>query len=531
MFAKSKLICLITISLMVTSSTTTNVIINNSPALSSLPLPDGINNQNLSDTNNSWLSKIKSFFGFHVENIQDKLEATQIQNSSNNDSPSQKKLKNKTLNAVSHDTLEDNDIELPDILKAMEIHNTNNGKLYSTPNQNPYSQDNSKADYNSTQINQTIKEHNNINDPYITLPEPITLLSEQHNTYTQNFFKNSEVINNSNQPDNTNNKLVAQTQDSNSKKLQEKNISLAPTSNQQKANNSQTLETQPLLAINENNASLLAQVHVNDNSKDTKINSGDNSLTLNKSFIPLIDNYVQSQSDNSNYTDNAITAYSSINNNIIQRLLNNNKFSTTNNDYFSSTISKDDTNAINLNILDINEDNNLESKVDEHTKDNHSSNALPTIEQQDSSNTKNEIIEPAPAQTLVSSQANTSNLEQVYTNDSTNDSIDIQTDPINLAIKDKINNKTRDNVELSMFIDRELIILTAENDDIELGELTDKAKLKLLEDWKYIKLIEKEINYRKEASKRQAVNNIIQYHRTKEKKVQESYISKCVNNK
>lgn len=98
--------------------------------------------------------------------------------------------------------------------------------------------------------------------------------------------------------------------------------------------------------------------------------------------------------------------------------------------------------------------------------------------------------------------------------------------------KTKIDIKPRDSVELSMFLDRELIILTAENDDIVLGQLTDKAKLKLIDDWKYIKLIEKEINYKKEASKRQAVNNIIQYHHMKTKKMQDltqkdTYISKC----
>ncbi|KJV53450.1 hypothetical protein OTSGILL_0732 [Orientia tsutsugamushi str. Gilliam] len=181
-------------------------------------------------------------------------------------------------------------------------------------------------------------------------------------------------------------------------------------------------------------------------------------------------------------------------------------------------ISELENHETNINTSDVNEF----TINTNHDTNNNSQNE--TSEQQD---------EPSSTsiQTTDSNQSDTDNSTQMHNNydaTSSNANSESQID----TTKTKIDIKPRDSVELSMFLDRELIILTTENDDIELGQLTDKAKLKLIDDWKYIKLIEKEINYRKEASKRQAVNNIIQYHRMKTKKMQDltqkdTYISKC----
>lgn len=150
MLVKSKLICLIAIlllNLIATSSTTTSNSITTLPALPSISLHSDTNNPDLSNSmNNSWWNKIKSFFGFNVESAQDKLESNNVQNienSFNNDFQSNNEtLESNQLNTKSHNfiklnnnslpRLHDDDntdielAELPDILKATQMQDTNN---------------------------------------------------------------------------------------------------------------------------------------------------------------------------------------------------------------------------------------------------------------------------------------------------------------------------------------------------------------------------------------------------------------------
>lgn len=608
MLVKSKLICLITIlllNLIATSSTTTSNSITTLPALPSISLPSDTNNPDLRNSmNNSWWNKIKSFFGFNVESAQDKLEANNVQNienSFNNDFQSNKeKLESDQLNTKSHNfikldnnslpRLHDDDntdielAELPDILKATQMQDTNNmqTKLNINQTQELYSQinidDSQKQDYtSSSQVHQTqtIKVYkpkiNNANNltALLKLPVPTQSLREQHHNMqstSQDFSNKYEVINNLNQLENTQSELEQQIQTTNQdskvslslnvEERKEKNIdtsnSLSLISNQQETINSEiTLKQQPELplttTLNENNAD-------NNNSSNTEPNSDvtDIDLTHNpdKNSIPLVDNYANQAltndtSSTNNDTDDTASASisaSNINSDAIQLPTNDNS-STANTDNIFTILKTDDANInnINLDIKDNNQDieTSMISELENHKTNINTSdvNEFTINANHDTNNSQNETseqqAEPSSTsiQTTDSNQSNTDNSTQMpnnYDATSSNANAESQID----TTKTKIDIKPRDSVELSMFLDRELIILTTENDDIELGQLTDKAKLKLIDDWKYIKLIEKEINYRKEASKRQAVNNIIQYHRMKTKKMQgltqkDTYISKC----
>lgn len=612
MLVKSKLICLITIlllNLIATSSTTTSNSITTLPALPSISLPSDTNNPDLSNNmNNSWWNKIKSFFGFNVESAQDKLEADNVQNienSFNNDFQSNKeKVESNQLNTKSHNfiKLDNNSLprlydddntdielaELPDILKATQMQDTNNmqTKLNINQTQELYSQinrdDSQKQDYTSSSQGyqtQIIKSHKpKINNTNLTallkLPVPTQSLREEHHNMqstTQDFSNKYEVINNLNQLENTQSELEQQIQTTNQdsevslslnlEEYKEKNIdtsnSLSLISNQQETINSEiTLKQQPDLplttTLNENNAD-------NNNSSNTEPNSDvtDIDLTHNpdKNSIPLVDNYANqalsndtsstNNDTNDNDTDDTTSSSilaSNINNDAIQLPTNDNS-STANTDNISTILKTDDANINNIN-LDIKDNNqNIETSMISELE-NHETNINTSdvneftinTNHDTNNNSQNETSEQqaeqssTSIQTTDSNQSNTDNSTQHndYDTTSSNANAESQID----TTKTKIDIKPRDSVELSMFLDRELIILTTENDDIELGQLTDKAKLKLIDDWKYIKLIEKEINYRKEASKRQAVNNIIQYHRMKTKKMQnlthkDTYISKC----
>lgn len=546
--------------------------------------------------NNSWWNKIKSFFGFNVESEQNKLEANDVQNienSFNNDFPSNnEKLESNQLNTKSHNfiTLDNNSLprlhdddntdielaELPDILKATQMQDNNNmqTKLNINQTQELYSQ---KQDYTpSSQVHQTqiIKSHKpKINNTNLTallkLPVPTQSLREQHHNMqstTQDFSNKYEVINSLNQLENTQSELEQQTQTTNQdskvslsfnfEEYKEKNIdtsnSLSLISNQQEnINSEETLKQPPELplttTLNENNAD-------NNNSSNTEPNSDvtDIDLTHNhdKNSIPLVDNYAnQALTNDTNDTDGtddttstSILA-SNTNSDAIQLPTNDNS-STANTDNISTILKTDDAdiNNINLDIQDNNQDieTSMISKLENHETNINTSdvNEFTINTNHDTNNnsqneTSEQQAEPSSTsiQTTDSNQYDTDNSTQMHNNydaTSSNANAESQID----TTKTKIDIKPRDSVELSMFLDRELIILTTENDDIELGQLTDKAKLKLIDDWKYIKLIEKEINYKKEASKRQAVNNIIQYHHMKTKKMQgltqkDTYISKC----
>ncbi|CAM79464.1 hypothetical protein [Orientia tsutsugamushi] len=614
MLVKSKLICLITIlllNLIAASSATASNLITTLPAIPAISLPSDTNNPDLSNSmNNSWWNKIKSFFGFNVESEQNKLEANNVQNiehSFNNDFPSNnEKLESNQLNTKSHNfiTLDNNSLprlhdddntdielaELPDILKATQMQDTNNmqTKLNINQTQELYSQinrdDSQKQDYTSlSQVHQTqiIKSHkpkiNNTNNltALLKLPIPTQSLREQHHNMqsrTQDFSNKYEVINNLNQLENTQSELEQQIQTTNQdskvslslnfEEYKEKNIdtsnSLSLISNQQETINSAiTLKQQPELSLtttlNENNAD-------NNNSSNTEPNSDvtDIDLTHNpdKNSISLVDNYANqaltndtssTNNDTSDTSDTDDTASASIsasniNSDAIQLPTNDNS-STANTDNISTILKTDDANInnINLDIKDNNQDieTSMISELENHETNTNifDINEFTINTNNDTNNSQNETLEQqaepssTSIQTTDSNQANIDNSTQMHNNydaTSSNSNAKSQID----TTKTKIDIKPRDSVELSMFLDRELIILTTENDDIELGQLTDKAKLKLIDDWKYIKLIEKEINYRKEASKRQAVNNIIQYHRMKTKKMQDltqkdAYISKC----
>lgn len=611
MLVKSKLICLIAIlllNLIATSSTTTSNSITTLPALPSISLHSDTNNPDLSNSmNNSWWNKIKSFFGFNVESAQDKLESNNVQNienSFNNDFQSNNEtLESNQLNTKSHNfiklnnnslpRLHDDDntdielAELPDILKATQMQDTNNmqTKLNINQTQELYSQinrdDSQKQDYtSSSQVHQTqiIKSHkpkiNNTNNltALLKLPIPTQSLREQHHNMqstTQDFSNKYEVINNLNQLENTQSELEQQIQTTNQdskvllslnfEEYKEKNIdtsnSLSLISKQQETINSAiTLKQQPELSLtttlNENNAD-------NNNSSNTEPNSDvtDIDLTHNpdKNSIPLVDNYAnQALTNDTSSTNNdtgdtddtasASISASNINSDAIQLPTNDNS-STANTDNISAILKTDDANInnINLNIKNNNQDieTSMISELENHETNTNifDINEFTINTNNDTNNSQNETLEQqaepssTSIQTTDSNQANIDNSTQMHNNydaTSSNSNAKSQID----TTKTKVDIKPRDSVELSMFLDRELIILTTENDDIELGQLTDKAKLKLIDDWKYIKLIEKEINYRKEASKRQAVNNIIQYHRMKTKKMQDltqkdAYISKC----
>ncbi|KJW06076.1 hypothetical protein OTUT144_1888 [Orientia tsutsugamushi str. UT144] len=517
-----------------------------------------------------------------------------IENSFNNDFPSNnEKLESNQLNTKSHNfiTLDNNSLprlhdddntdielaELPDILKATQMQDNNmQTKLNINQTQELYSQ---KQDYTpSSQVHQTqiTKSHkpkiNNTNNltALLKLPVPTQSLREQHHNMqstTQDFSNKYEVINSLNQLENTQSKLEQQTQTTNQdskvslslnfEEYTEKNIdtsnSLSSISNQQETINSEkTLKQQSELplttTLNENNAD-------NNNSSNTEPNSDvtDIDLTHNpdKNSIPLVDNYanqaltndISSTNNDTDDTASASISASNTNSDAIQLPTNDNS-STANTDNISTILKTDDSdiNNINLDIQDNNQDieTSMISELENHETNINTSdvNEFTINTNHDTNNnsqneTSEQQAEPSSTsiQTTDSNQSDTDNSTQMHNNydaTSSNANSESQID----TTKTKIDIKPRDSVELSMFLDRELIILTAENDDIELGQLTNKAKLKLIDDWKYIKLIEKEINYRKEASKRQAVNNIIQYHRMKTKKMQDltqkdAYISKC----
>lgn len=535
--------------------------------------------QNKLEANN--VQNIENSFNNDFPSNNEKLESNQLNTKSHNFI----KLDNNSLPRLHDDDNTDIELaELPDIFKATQMQDNNmQTKLNINQTQELYSQinrdDSQKQDYTSSSQGyqtQIIKSHKpKINNTNLTallkLPVPTQSLREQHHNMqstTQDFLNKYEVINSLNQLENTQSELEQQTQTTNQdskvslsfnfEEYKEKNIdtsnSLSLISNQQENINSEkTLKQQSELplttTLNENNAD-------NNNSSNTEPNSDvtDIDLTHNpdKNSIPLVDNYANqalsndtsSTNNDTNDTDDTTSTSildSNTNSDAIQLPTNDNS-STANTDN-TSTILKDDANInnINLDIKDNNQDiaTSIISELENHETNINTSdvNEFNTNTNHDTNNnsqneTSEQQAEPSSTsiQTTDSNQSNTDNSTQHNDYDTTSSNANAESEID--TTKTKIDIKPRDSVELSMFLDRELIILTAENDDIELGQLTDKAKLKLIDDWKYIKLIEKEINYRKEASKRQAVNNIIQYHRMKTKKMQDltqkdTYISKC----
>ncbi|KJV57131.1 hypothetical protein [Orientia tsutsugamushi] len=541
--------------------------------------------QNKLEANN--VQNIENSFNNDLQSNNEKLESNQLNTKSHNFIT----LDNNSLPRLHDDDNTDIELaELPDILKATQMQDNNNmqTKLNINQTQELYSQinrdDSQKQDYTSSSQGyqtQIIKSHKpKINNTNLTallkLPVPTQSLREQHHNMqstTQDFSNKYEVINNLNQLENTQSELEQQTQTTNQdskvslslnfEEYKEKNIdtsnSLSLISNQQETINSETtLKQQPDLplttTLNENNAD-------NNNSSNTEPNSDvtDIDLTHNpdKNSIPLVDNYANQAlsndtsstnndtDDTDDDTDDDTTSTSILDSNTNSdaiQLLTNDNSSTANTDNISTILKTDDAdiNNINLDIQNNNQDieTSMISELENHETNINTSDVNEftiNTNHDTNNNSQNESsekqAEPSSTsiQTTDSNQSNTDNSTQHNDYDTTsNANAESEID----TTKTKIDIKPRDSVELSMFLDRELIILTAENDDIELGQLTDKAKLKLIDDWKYIKLIEKEINYRKEASKRQAVNNIIQYHRMKTKKMQDltqkdTYISKC----
>lgn len=526
------------------------------------------------------VQNIENSFNNDFPSNNEKLESNQLNTKSHNFIT----LDNNSLPRLHDDDNTDIELaELPDILKATQMQDNNNmqTKLNINQTQELYSQinrdDSQKQDYTSSSQGyqtQIIKSHKpKINNTNLTallkLPVPTQSLREQHHNMqstTQDFSNKYEVINSLNQLENTQSKLEQQTQTTNQdskvslslnfEEYTEKNIdtsnSLSSISNQQETINSEkTLKQQPDLALtttlNENNAD-------NNNSSNTEPNSDitDIDLTHNpdKNSIPLVDNYanqaltndISSTNNDTDDTASASISASNTNSDAIQLPTNDNS-STANTDNISTILKTDDSdiNNINLDIQDNNQDieTSMISELENHETNINTSDVNEftiNTNHDTNNNSQNESsekqAEPSSTsiQTTDSNQSNTDNSTQHNDYDTTSSNANAESEID--TTKTKIDIKPRDSVELSMFLDRELIILTAENDDIELGQLTDKAKLKLIDDWKYIKLIEKEINYRKEASKRQAVNNIIQYHRMKTKKMQDltqkdTYISKC----
>lgn len=528
------------------------------------------------------VQNIENSFNNDFPSNNEKLESNQLNTKSHNFIT----LDNNSLPRLHDDDNTDIELaELPDILKATQMQDNNmQTKLNINQTQELYSQinrdDSQKQDYTSSSQGyqtQIIKSHKpKINNTNLTallkLPVPTQSLREQHHNMqstTQDFSNKYEVINSLNQLENTQSKLEQQTQTTNQdskvslslnfEEYTEKNIdtsnSLSSISNQQETINSEkTLKQQPDLALtttlNENNAD-------NNNSSNTEPNSDitDINLTHNpdKNSIPLVDNYANqaltndisstnNDTDDTDDTASASISASNTNSDAIQLPTNDNS-STANTDNISTILKTDDSdiNNINLDIQDNNQDieTSMISELENHETNINTSDVNEftiNTNHDTNNNSQNESsekqAEPSSTsiQTTDSNQSNTDNSTQHNDYDTTSSNANAESEID--TTKTKIDIKPRDSVELSMFLDRELIILTAENDDIELGQLTDKAKLKLIDDWKYIKLIEKEINYRKEASKRQAVNNIIQYHRMKNKKMQDltqkdAYISKC----
>lgn len=526
------------------------------------------------------VQNIENSFNNDFPSNNEKLESNQLNTKSHNFIT----LDNNSLPRLHDDDNTDIELaELPDILKATQMQDNNNmqTKLNINQTQELYSQinrdDSQKQDYTSSSQGyqtQIIKSHKpKINNTNLTallkLPVPTQSLREQHHNMqstTQDFSNKYEVINSLNQLENTQSKLEQQTQTTNQdskvslslnfEEYTEKNIdtsnSLSSISNQQETINSEkTLKQQSELrlttTLNENNAD-------NNNSSNTEPNSDvtDIDLTHNpdKNSIPLVDNYanqaltndISSTNNDTDDTASASISASNINSDAIQLPANDNS-STANTDNISTILKTDDSdiNNINLDIQDNNQDieTSMISELENHETNINTSDVNEftiNTNHDTNNNSQNESsekqAEPSSTsiQTTDSNQSNTDNSTQHNDYDTTSSNANAESEID--TTKTKIDIKPRDSVELSMFLDRELIILTAENDDIELGQLTDKAKLKLIDDWKYIKLIEKEINYRKEASKRQAVNNIIQYHRMKTKKMQDltqkdAYISKC----
>lgn len=526
------------------------------------------------------VQNIENSFNNDFPSNNEKLESNQLNTKSHNFIT----LDNNSLPRLHDDDNTDIElVELPDILKATQMQDNNNmqTKLNINQTQELYSQinrdDSQKQDYTSSSQGyqtQIIKSHKpKINNTNLTallkLPVPTQSLREQHHNMqstTQDFSNKYEVINSLSQLENTQSKLEQQTQTTNQdskvslslnfEEYTEKNIdtsnSLSSISNQQETINSEkTLKQQSELrlttTLNENNAD-------NNNSSNTEPNSDvtDIDLTHNpdKNSIPLVDNYanqaltndISSTNNDTDDTASASISASNINSDAIQLPANDNS-STANTDNISTILKTDDAdiNNINLDIQDNNQDieTSMISELENHETNINTSDVNEftiNTNHDTNNNSQNESsekqAEPSSTsiQTTDSNQSNTDNSTQHNDYDTTSSNANAESEID--TTKTKIDIKPRDSVELSMFLDRELIILTAENDDIELGQLTDKAKLKLIDDWKYIKLIEKEINYRKEASKRQAVNNIIQYHRMKTKKMQDltqkdAYISKC----
>lgn len=529
------------------------------------------------------VQNIENSFNNDFPSNNEKLESNQLNTKSHNFIT----LDNNSLPRLHDDDNTDIELaELPDILKATQMQDNNNmqTKLNINQTQELYSQinrdDSQKQDYTSSSQGyqtQIIKSHKpKINNTNLTallkLPVPTQSLREQHHNMqstTQDFSNKYEVINSLNQLENTQSKLEQQTQTTNQdskvslslnfEEYTEKNIdtsnSLSSISNQQETINSEkTLKQQSELrlttTLNENNAD-------NNNSSNTEPNSDvtDIDLTHNpdKNSIPLVDNYANqaltndisstnNDTDDTDDTASASISASNTNSDAIQLPTNDNS-STANTDNISTILKTDDSdiNNINLDIQDNNQDieTSMISELENHETNINTSDVNEftiNTNHDTNNNSQNESsekqAEPSSTsiQTTDSNQSNTDNSTQHNDYDTTSSNANAESEID--TTKTKIDIKPRDSVELSMFLDRELIILTAENDDIELGQLTDKAKLKLIDDWKYIKLIEKEINYRKEASKRQAVNNIIQYHRMKTKKMQDltqkdPYISKC----
>ncbi|KJV74105.1 hypothetical protein OTSUT76_2950 [Orientia tsutsugamushi str. UT76] len=531
------------------------------------------------------VQNIENSFNNDFPSNNEKLESNQLNTKSHNFIT----LDNNSLPRLHDDDNTDIELaELPDILKATQMQDNNmQTKLNINQTQELYSQinrdDSQKQDYTSSSQGyqtQIIKSHKpKINNTNLTallkLPVPTQSLREQHHNMqstTQDFSNKYEVINSLNQLENTQSKLEQQTQTTNQdskvslslnfEEYTEKNIdtsnSLSSISNQQETINSektlkQQSELQLTTTLNENNAD-------NNNSSNTEPNSDvtDIDLTHNpdKNSIPLVDNYanqaltndISSTNNDTDDTASASISASNTNSDAIQLPTNDNS-STANTDNISTILKTDDSdiNNINLDIQDNNQDieTSMISELENHETNINTSdvNEFTVNTNHDiNNNSQNETSEEQQAeptstststQTTDSNQSNTDNSTQMHNNyDVNNTNSNAKAESEIDTTKTKIDIKPRDSVELSMFLDRELIILTAENDDIELGQLSDKAKLKLIDDWKYIKLIEKEINYKKEASKRQAVNNIIQYHRMKTKKMQDltqkdTYISKC----
>ncbi|SPR13640.1 hypothetical protein [Orientia tsutsugamushi] len=541
--------------------------------------------QNKLEANN--VQNIENSFNNDFPSNNEKLESNQLNTKSHNFIT----LDNNSLPRLHDDDNTDIELaELPDILKATQMQDNNNmqTKLNINQTQELYSQinrdDSQKQDYTSSSQGyqtQIIKSHKpKINNTNLTallkLPVPTQSLREQHHNMqstTQDFSNKYEVINNLNRLENTQSELEQQTQTTNQdskvslslnfEEYTEKNIdtsnSLSSISNQQETINSEkTLKQQSELplttTLNENNADN------NNNSSNTEPNSDvtDIDLTHNpdKNSIPLVDNYANqaltndisstnNDTDDTDDTDDTTSTSilaSNTNSDAIQLPTNDNS-STANTDNISTILKTDDAdiNNINLDIQDNNQDieASMISELENHETNINTSDVNEftiNTNHDTNNNSQNESsekqAEPSSTsiQTTDSNQSNTDNSTQHNDYDTTSSNANAESEID--TTKTKIDIKPRDSVELSMFLDRELIILTTENDDIELGQLTDKAKLKLIDDWKYIKLIEKEINYKKEASKRQAVNNIIQYHRMKTKKMQDltqkdTYISKC----